>query len=63
MDVKVQADIGIASDGHIKVIHTHDETGIANVESPVHMDSTFGDLSEAKPSPANVSTNTAGRFR
>jgi hypothetical protein len=43
-EVKVPANIGIAPDGRMRVIHTHDETGIIHIESPKHMDFTFGDF-------------------
>ncbi|MEM0382066.1 MAG: hypothetical protein QW580_05330 [Nitrososphaerota archaeon] len=43
-EIKVPANIGIAADGRMRVIHTHDETGLIHVESPVWMDFTLGDF-------------------
>jgi hypothetical protein len=43
-EIKVPANIGIAPDGRMRVIHTHDETGVIHIESPKHMEFTFGDF-------------------
>lgn len=43
-EVKVPANIGVAQDGRMKVIHTHDETGYIHVESPVYASFTLGDF-------------------
>jgi len=43
-EMKVPANIGIAPDGRMRVIHTHDETGIIHVESPRQAEFTFGDF-------------------
>jgi hypothetical protein len=36
-EVKVPANIGIAPDGRMRVIYTHDETGVIHIESPKYM--------------------------
>jgi hypothetical protein len=43
-EVKVPANIGIAPDGRMRVIYTHDETGVIHIESPKYTDFTFGDF-------------------
>jgi len=43
VEVKVPANIGIR-DGRMRVIHTHDETGVIHIESPVYAEFTFGDF-------------------
>jgi len=42
--VKVPSNIGITPDGRMRVIHTHDETGVIHVESPRYAEFTFGDF-------------------
>jgi hypothetical protein len=44
VEVKVPANIGITPDGRMRVIHTHDETGVIHVESPRYAEFTFGDF-------------------
>jgi hypothetical protein len=44
VEVKVPANIGITPDGRMRVIHTHDETGVIHVESPRCAEFTFGDF-------------------
>ncbi len=43
-EIKVPAKIGIEPDGRMRYIHTHDETGIIHIESPVRVDFTLGDF-------------------
>jgi hypothetical protein len=43
-EVRVPAGIGVLPDGRMRVIHTHDETGVIHVESPKYMEFTFGDF-------------------
>ena len=44
VEMKVPANIGIAPDGRMRVIHTHDETGVIHIESPRPAEFTFGDF-------------------
>jgi len=44
VEVRVPANIGIAPDGKMRVIHTHDETGVIHIESPIYTEFTLGDF-------------------
>ncbi len=44
VEVKVPANIGILPDGRMRVIHTHDETGVIHIESPKPAEFTLGDF-------------------
>lgn len=43
-EIQVPANIGIAPDGRMRYIHTHDATGVIHIESPVYAEFTLGDF-------------------